>query len=575
MIKTLHIKDFILIGEEQIVFEPGLNIITGETGSGKSILINALNQLCGERSSPDLVRQGAKKSVIEVTVHAPAFREKLLGFLEWSPEFAPEDDHWTLRKEIAASGATRIFINDTPVSLNQLREISDLFFELHGQHQHQRLLHPQNHIFYLDEFAGLSTPLLEFRRIYQKRLSAYEEMFRLQQAQAEFLAKQDSLSFQLDELRQANLAADELERIAAELNQQNNVEKFHELGSQISALLNSEDQPVLRQLVRAETLLENLTRLNEQYQAHLLQFREARQVISEISGNVEQETARLEFDPLRVEKLRQREAELQFLLKKYQRLNLTDLIALRDELSRELNQVEQYETQISAQKTLLQGLEAEIAGRGGFLSRERSRFAARLSDQVTEILEEVGMNKAIFRVDVEQLPSADGIMVDGQCLKSTSTGFDQVQFFIRTNPGEPFKPLNKIASGGEISRVMLSLKSILAETDATPVLIFDEVDIGISGKIAQIVGAKLAEVSQNHQIISVTHLPQVAAFASAHFLVSKTGDSGQTTVHLQRLTDERHRTQIAALLGGEHISQQALENAEHLISEAQKILARS
>jgi DNA repair protein RecN (Recombination protein N) len=575
MIKALHIKDFILIDQVQIEFDPGLNIITGETGSGKSILINALNQLCGERSSLEMVRQGAKKAVIEATVHAPVFKEKLLGLLEWGPGFAPEDDNWTLRKEITATGATRIFINDTPVSLNQLREISNLFFELHGQHQHQRLLHPQNHIFYLDEFAGIGTALREFRRIYQKRLSAYEEMFRLQQAQAEFLEKQDVLSFQLDELRRANLEANELEAIAAELNQQNNVEKFHELGSQISALLNSEDQPVLRQLVRAETVLENLTRLNGQYQAHLEQFRQARQVISEISGNVEQETARLEFDPTRVEKLRQREAELQFLLKKYQKLNLSGLIDWRDELVRELSQVEQYDTQIAAQKTLINGLEAEIAGRGNFLSRERTRFASRLSDQVTVILEEAGMNKAIFRIDVEQTPSPDGIMVDGQCLKATATGFDQVQFLIRTNPGEPFKPLNKIASGGEISRVMLSLKSILAETDATPVLIFDEVDIGISGKIAQIVGAKLAEVSRSHQVLSVTHLPQVAAFAAAHFLVSKAGDDRHTTVHLHRLDEERHRAQIAALLGGEHISQQALENADHLISEAQKILARS
>ena len=568
MIESLYIKNFILVDEIEIQFEQGFNILTGETGAGKSIIVRAMSQLCGERGSPDLVRRDATKAVIEAFIRTTD-SAGVNDFLRNEQIEQQTADTIILRKEIYANGASRIFINDSPVTLNRLTQLSALLVDLHGQHQHQRLLYPDSHLHYLDEFAGLTSLAEQFKTQLQAYRQALREYEQLKEEQLHAYQRQDMYRYQYDELSKAELKEGELDELKTEEKKLSNLENIHRYGQELTSLLYSGETNAGSMLVKAEEDLRYLTSFDEQFKAFGETLAEARQNIEEIGRTVEAYLNDLQFDPERMEFLQRRIGQIEFLLKKYQKISIEELILLHKEIAEKLGHIDRFDEKIEQKKEEIERLRKELLNTGSQLTRKRREKALQLQDKITEILNEIGMPQAVFRVECVYNEKENGAFeMDGRPVQPIEHGFDRVIFQVASNTGEAFKPLQKIASGGEISRIMLALKSVMAQSDATPTLVFDEIDAGISGKIAQIVGRKMAGLAKSHQIICITHLPQIASFAHAHYRVQKSTEEKRTRVEVIKLNDEEHIEEIAILLGGQTISDQARENARHLIVES-------
>lgn len=570
MIKSLFIKDFILVDRAEVEFGPGLTIITGETGAGKSILVNALGQLCGERSSTELVRTGAKKAVVEAHLKLENTPEvqavlTLLDVDDTLPELI-------IRKEISAGGSFRIFLNDSPVTLSNLNQLSTLLFDLHGQHQHQRLLHPEYHAGYLDDFGGLESERKDYLTAFKEYHKALRDKERLTAMQAESLRLQDLYRFQFDELEKAGLDADETEALREELRVLSNVEHLHADGAALAELLYAADPNAGHFLVKAEQHLSRMSTMDRQFTEMLENLRSARETIEEIGRYAEHYVANLEFNPERAEFIRERLAHIDFLMKKYQQENINGLISYKDEAERKLDETIHFDARLAGIEERITGLAADLQNQGAALSEKRVARASEFEQAISAALKEIGMPDARFHVRIDPNASGNGAFQrDGIPVTPREDGFDVIQFDVSLNSGEPFRPLHKTASGGEISRIMLSLKTVLAGKDRTPVLIFDEIDSGISGKTAQIVGKKMSGLGKYHQILCVTHLPQIAAFADQHIKVSKNAREDHTSVSVEQLFSAHREQEVAHLLGGETISSQALENARQLLQEADSI----
>ena len=568
MIESLYIKNFVLVEEIDIRFGNGLNIITGETGAGKSIIVRAISQLCGERGSPDLVRRGANKAIIEAFVRVSDIKN-LAELIENSILEEGPEDTIILRKEIYLNGASRIFINDSPITLTRLTEISSLFVDLHGQHQHQRLLYPENHLKYLDEFANLNSLADRFKALLKTYRLTGQEYERLKEEQLQAFQRQDMYRYQYDELEKAELQSGELEELQAEEKKLSNLENIHRYGRELTAKLYNDEINASTLLAKAEDDLGYLAKFDEQFKAFENTLSEARESIEEIGRFTEAYLNELQYDPERMEYLQRRIGQLEFLLKKYQKLSVEELIELHKKIGEQLGHIDRFDENIEEKKQELEQYRQELIELGKELSRKRRESALQLQDRISAVLNEIGMPQAVLRVNCSyNEKEGSEFTMDGRAVQPNERGFDRVVFEVASNTGENFKPLQKIASGGEISRIMLALKSVLAQSDGIPTLVFDEIDAGISGKIAQIVGRKLAALAASHQILCITHLPQIASFAAAHYRVEKRIEEKRTIVDIKKLDEEEHVEEIAILLGGKTISEQARENARHLIAES-------
>ena len=568
MIETLYIKNFVLVEEIDIHFDSGLNIITGETGAGKSIIVRAISQLCGERGSPDLVRRGASKAVIEAFVRVSDIRN-LGKLIEDSALDEVPENTIILRKEIYLNGASRIFINDSPITLTRLTEISNLLVDLHGQHQHQRLLYPDNHLKYLDEFAGLQSLADRFKSLLKTYRLTKKEYEHLKEEQLQAFQRQDMYRYQYDELEKAELQPGELDELQTEEKKLSNLENIHRYGQELTAKLYNDEINASTLLAKAEDDLRYLASFDEQFKAFENSLSQARESIEETGRFMEAYLNELQYDPERMEYLQRRIGQLEFLLKKYQKVSLDELIDLHKKIGEQLGHIDSFDEKIEEKKQELEQYLKELIEVGKELSRKRRESALQLQDKISAVLNEIGMPQAVLRVDCSYTEKGENeFVMDGHAVQATERGFDRVVFEVASNTGENFKPLQKIASGGEISRIMLALKSVLAQSDNIPTLVFDEIDAGISGKIAQIVGRKLAALAASHQILCITHLPQIASFASAHYRVDKRIEEKRTIVDIKELSEEEHVEEIAVLLGGKTISEQARENARHLIAES-------
>lgn len=570
MIKSLLVKNYILVDEIKVRFNPGLNIITGETGAGKSIIVNAIGQLCGERGSPEMVRSGTKKAIIEAEIDLKNIRavQNQMNSLEIEVD---KSQSIIIRKELNANGSSRIFINDSPLNLAGLNSISTLLFDFHGQHQHQRLLNPDNHIGYLDSFGSLSLKVQEFASHYAAYGKACKQRDELKARQLKAIQMQDMYRYQNEELQKASLQENELEELKAEFKILSNIETLHQHGRSLTELLYSGELNASDLIGKAANNLQILADLDEQFKTLKANLEIARTTVEEIGRMAEEYLANLEFDQSRMDFIQQRMVHLEFLLKKYQKLKISELITLHQEVQRMLGHLGQYDDEIKQKEIEIEKIKTELIRIGSDLSGARLEVGKRFEERITLILKMIGMPHAQFKLrhDFKDSDEAD-FEYNGKKISAGPNGFDRISFEISSNAGENFFPLHKIASGGEISRIMLAIKSVLADADELPVLIFDEVDAGISGKIAQIVGKNIFDLSKYHQIICVTHLPQIAAFASAHYRVAKRTEKNHTNIHIGRLDEEEQIQELAHLLGGEIVSRQALENARHLLSEARQ-----
>ncbi len=569
MLLQLEIQNIALIDEVCIELGEGLNILTGETGAGKSIIIDSIHAILGERVSRELIRTGAEKALVEAVFQInPEDFQDVFDEMGMEPE---EDNTLILSREIAQSGRNTCRINGKMVSVSLLKTIGERLIDLHGQHDNQSLLRTENHIGLLDSFGGEAVNSL--RGDYTKLLEQYREVRSKLKAlsgdSGERERKMDLLRFQIDEIKKARLKENEEE----ELNKQKlllaNAEKI--AGSLASAysLLFSGDQggkPATDSINEAILQLNSISRLEEGYGELHKRLQDLLYQLEDIGDEIRGNADGIEFNPALLEEIEDR-LDLIYKLKRKYGATIREIHLYCSDAEVQLEEMAKSEETAAALRTKKAGLEKALFEAASRLNEERLKAAHLLESRIGAQLEDLEMKKARFKADIQ----FDAGSSDAGARKYGSNGLDQVEFLISANAGEPLKPLSRIASGGEMSRIMLAIKTILADVDRIPTLIFDEIDIGISGKAAQKVGEKLSTLSRGHQVLCVTHLAQIASMADQHFLIEKVSDEKSTKTMVSKLPGDGSVMEIARLIGGETSSETSLKYAEEMLNNARKL----
>jgi DNA repair protein RecN (Recombination protein N) len=569
VLRSLYIKNYALIEEFTVTFERGLNIITGETGAGKSIVLGAFGLLIGERAASDLIRAGADKAIVEAEFDI-AGNPSLRKFFE-EKEIDCPGDSLIIRREVTQRGTSRGFVNDSPASTSLLKSLGDYLVDLHGQHEHQSLLHAQRHIVMLDDFASLGQVVSEYQALRTHLQQLVSEISELRAREAKLREEHDLYEFQLREILSVDPAPDEDARIEQELRVLENAEELRSGAQEIHDALYVADGSAYEKLGEVKEQLARLRTFDASLEEPLKEAQSALAIVSELSNWIGRYAERVELDPERLASLRQRAQGIQRLKKKFGG-TLEAVLTRKSELESKLSFEEEFEEMISKKQSELQKRSGELAVIAEKLSKARTKAARKLEPQIVAVLKDLGIESSKFEVQIRQTEAKEGdripLDISGRKLAANARGVDEIEFYISTNAGEKPKPLARVASGGEISRIMLALKTILAKNDKLPLLVFDEIDIGISGRVAQRVGRAMKALAGDHQIIAITHLAQIAAFAQAHYQAEKRTVKGSTTSLLQRLTDAEHAEEVARLISGAEVSDSSLKNARALIEEA-------
>ncbi len=564
MLSELRIQDFAIIEDLQLQFKPGLTVFTGETGAGKSIILDALSAVLGGRVDANDIRRESDKAIIEATflLDEPT-QAALKPLLEAEGLF--EGGQLTLAREIRAAGRNVARVNGRSVNLTLQAEVGALLADIHGQSEHLSLLRVQHHLELLDRFAHHDALLAQYRAGYRQWSALQAELEDLRKTQQFARERTDMLTYQIQEIESAHLKAGEEEELRQERTRLANAETLYELSQQALALLDeggTDSLPVTDLLGQAVQSLAELSRIDPQMASLNERAELALNTLADIAYELRSYVESIEFNPKRLDQIEDRLNTISFLKRKYG----GSLEAVKDYLEKskvELTKVENIDEQIEQVEQKIAQIKQELADYAAQLSWERIEAAEKLTAGIEQQLDKLQMTKAHFQVDIRQQSDPDGLMVDGKTLAFDANGVDKVEFLIETNVGEGFKPLVKIASGGETSRLMLALKSVLAEADQIPTLIFDEIDQGIGGRVGLTVGEMLWQLAREHQVMCVTHLPQLAAFGDQHLHVSKQEHGGRTTTHVQELRGEERVKELAAMLGS--LSESTKQSAEELL----------
>ncbi|MCK9408642.1 MAG: DNA repair protein RecN [Bacteroidetes bacterium] len=566
MLKNLLIKNYALIEEISVDFSSGLTIITGETGAGKSILIDALGLLLGERASTDMIRTGAEKAIVEGLFDV-ASNERVAEILKVN-ENDPADE-LIVRRELTAKGQSRCFVNDSPVSVSLLKEIGDALVDLHGQHEHQSLLHPETHIEFLDDFGGYEKEINAYQKSYRILVDMTSKKRELQDQEQQLKAKKSLFEFQIKEIDAVNPQSNEEDHLEAELKILENTEKLNELTNGIHQLLYEAESSVYESLVKARKMVEQLAEIDHTFAESVNDARSAEVIVDELSKQVQSYAARIEFNPDRLEDIRERLGALSMLKKKYGG-TIDLLIEFRKKIGDEFKFAENFESEIAKLEEEIEILRKECGTAANGITIQRKESSKKLEKVILASLGELGIPKAqfvstILQRTVDSSTNMLAVRVGSQLFETTAKGIDHVEFFISTNVGEVPKPLVKVASGGEVSRIMLALKGALAQSDKTPLLIFDEIDTGVSGRIGQAVGLSLKKLAAHHQVVAITHLPQIAGLADTHFAVEKSETNKKTSTQLRLLKTEERVREVAKLMSGTEVTEAGLKSARELM----------
>ncbi|OIO14526.1 MAG: DNA repair protein RecN [Ignavibacteria bacterium CG_4_8_14_3_um_filter_37_9] len=562
MLKTLYIKDYALLEQISIEFEKGLNIITGETGAGKSILIDAMSLLLGERASNEVIRKGAEKAIVE-GIFSAENNERIDTLLEQNE--IEKSNELIVRRELSVKGSNRCFLNDTPVALNVIKEVGNLLVDLHGQHEHQSLLRTETHIEFLDDFGSLEQPLSDFKKEYDQLHLLQKNLNELRAKENLLKEKKDLYEFQRKEIEAISPLENEDESISSELHILENSEQLLELTNDISQQLYDSEKSIYDSLINVQQKINTLAKIDKTFAETSGELQSVVAVINDITNIVRKYNAQIELEPQKLEELRSRFQAINLLKKKYG----GTLQALLDHYKKILNEIklaESFEDEIKKMKQAIHQQKETLAKLASELSQRRNELGKKISKEVKEALKVLGIPQSIFEVKILQTTVEQNLQNDGTPFRFNSRGYDEVEFFISTNLGEDTKPLSKVASGGEISRIMLALKTILARNDKLPLLIFDEIDTGISGRISQKVGQALKNLAAFHQIISITHQPQIAALADIHFAVEKKIVEDRVVSSIKKLKNEERIREVAKLLSGEVVTETSLQTAKELMS---------
>ncbi len=564
MIRQLNIRNFALAENLKITFRDGLNILTGETGAGKSILVNAIGAVLGERVYTEVVRTGFDKAVVEAAFDISE-SEEIKALLEEKGLECSDD--LLLRREISTKSSSRAFVNDSQVTVATLSSIGNLLMDIHGQHEHQTLLRKETHRPFLDAFARLGTALERLSTAYETATDSGKALRKLRQQQSELEEKHELFSFQNKEIEEAALEEGEEENLVAERKLLSNSEKIFSLTSQLTQIFSEDEVNLLQLSGEATQALESIGEYTTELGKLFEEFKGARIVLEEAARQVESFQNSLEFNPERLETVESRLNQISQLKKKYG-ASIAEVLAYQQEIQASLRLKENYDDEIVRLEKQFEADVATYCQEAERVSAARGKAASKMQGLVQEQLEKLGMSRMRFEARLSRQEDANGLYRKaGHTYFADENGFDMIEFFISPNPGEDYRPLVKIASGGEISRIMLALKTILAEIDKVPSLLFDEIDAGISGRIAQAVGQSIHFLSNSHQIICITHLPQIASYGTSHYSVEKYVEGERTFTRIHPLDEEQRVVEVARLMAGANISDTVLQSARQLIAE--------
>jgi DNA repair protein RecN (Recombination protein N) len=563
MLSRLYVRNFALIEAAEIEFSSGFNVITGETGAGKSILIGALNCILGQRADSAVLRQGADSCVVEALFEFDPGDPLIDSLTELGAP--PEEDQLVIRRQIQSSGRWRATVNGLTVPARLLRQIGALLIDLHGQHQHQSLFDTGQHAGFLDAYGALQ-PLADRVAGLYRRLGEADRQLEAVEAEAQRLSQEEELRrFQLEEIRSLDPLPDEEEKLQGELQVLDNLEELGSTARDLDQTLYQTEGSIAEQLDQARRRLERAADTDPELRRKADVLADLVFSIEDLASSLRDYSERLDADPDRLAQKRDRLDALQRLRHKHGG-SLEDIIALADDLEKQENRAGSLAGQIAELQANRQGLEKNFTAACLKLSDGRRRAAQRLARAAAAEMAQVGMRQAAFDVALARRPSPQGrVETDGQRFHADASGMEQVEFYIAANAGHPPRPLAAIASGGEISRVMLVLKSLIADRRTVPTLVFDEIDVGISGRVAATVGKRLERLSHDHQTLIVTHLPQIASLAHRHFAVRKRQTDGETQTRVFQLDTESRTEEIAHLLAGETVSDTARRHAREML----------
>ena len=552
MLEMLHIENIAIIERSEIAFTRGFNALTGETGAGKSIVIDSMSAVLGQRTSRDLIRTGADKAFVSAWFsHVPASICEDLGI---TPD---EDGNLLLQREIHADGKNVCRVGSRPVTVSQLRQLGSRLVNIHGQHDGQQLLDEEQHLTYLDRYGKTANAFSVYTDKYHSLTEIRRQMTALQMDEAEKARRMDTLQYQIAELERAKLKEGEEEVLESRRNLLRNGEKFISAVSGCDYCLSGSDDSdgVLALLRRAQEAISTVRNLDETFAALYERLQEAYSEVYDIADTVSDQRANFDFSPNELDEVEGR-LDLLYRLKKKYGATVEDMLAYLDKCRTELDQICYAGDTLERLKKEEAKAEKAVMEAARVLSEERKTAATALETLVLEELRQLDMAKIRFCVEfTDHAPDA--------------TGMDGVRFLMSANVGEELKPINKIASGGELARIMLALKNVLSEQDMVATLVFDEVDTGVSGRAAQKVAEKMARIAGSKQVLCVTHLPQLAAMADTHFSVEKGEREGRTYTNVEELDRSRRREELARLTGGAHVSDTMLQGAEELLLQAE------
>ncbi len=581
MLTTLRIKNLALVADLTLELQPGYNVITGETGAGKSIIIGALSLVLGERADRTLLRSGTDSCSVEAVFDVSRLKVPLKSFLEDNGLEPCEEQQLVLKRTFSTSGANRQFINGSPTALVTLASVGEWLVDIHGPHEHQSLLNPAKQLGILDAFGRLDDEREVFGELVRRRVALQSEKAALIVDEKTYAQQLDLLRFQVNEITAARLQPGEEEQIELDYKRASNAAKLLELSQAALGVLGEDESSLLAQAGALGRTLQELQRVDNSAAPLLSVHEQASSALRELQTELSRYSDKVEVDPAQLRQLEERLNLIHSLKRKYG-ATLAEVVEFGNEAQRKLHSMEQRDAELTRLNGELQKIEAELWRAGKTLSAKRRKLLPQLSKAVSKQLSDLGFKQSIFDANLTSISDSKAGELDSRITNHTardaapspgralpqvtpfaSTGIDKLEFQFAPNPGEPARPLRAIASSGELARVMLALKTVLAAEDQIPVLVFDEVDANVGGETANAVGEKMRQIARNRQVICITHLPQVAATATAHYVASKQVKAERTLSQIVLLGEKERVTELARMLGGQ--SDAARRHAEALL----------
>lgn len=551
MLQSISIQNYALINELEIDFNKGLNIITGETGAGKSILLGALSLILGQRADTTVLKDKSRKCFVEAKFMIRNYKLKTF----FNQNDLDYDDLTTIRREITDNGKSRAFINDTPVNLNILKDLSSYLIDIHSQHQSLLLGDDHFQLSLVDSFANHNDVLDNYLRKFESYNTLISEYQSLVNNADKAKADLDYYQFQFDQLEALKLIDGEQEELEEELEQLNHAEEIKLNLSNANHLLSGEEISIISNLKQAKNAIESISKYVKEGDDLKQRLESAYIELQDLDGEIEILNEKVEHDPTRIEFIRERLDSIYSLEQKHKVSSVKELIEIKDELQQKIDQINSYDFETDKLKKQLDSLFQDLENLGLKISDNRKKIIPQIENKVVEVLQQLGIANAAFKI--EQIPSNEFL----------PSGKEFIRFLFSANKNIPLEELSKVASGGEISRLMLSIKSLIVENKTLPTIIFDEIDTGTSGEIADKMGSIIKQMSLNLQVINITHLPQIAGKADYHYLVYKKDNHETTNTYIKLLNKEERINEIAKMLSGEEMTDAAIQNAKVLLAK--------